>query len=80
MKLLKIAQSPITGEIWAEIAYRNQVLNMLITGQFLYECEIGYLMECDNTSNIEFDEYEQLSLTAVIDGTSVDYCFKRLYL
>ena len=80
MKLLKIAQSPVTGEIWAEISCRNQVLNMLITGQFLYECEIGYLMECDNTSNIEFDEYEQLSLTAVIDGTSVDYCFKRLYL
>ena len=81
MKLLTIAQSPVTGEIWAEIVRYGNTINMLIAGQFMNEAEIWYLMECDNVSNLEFTEGEELSLTLENwDGTSVDYCFKRLYL
>ena len=80
MKLLKITQSPTSSEIWAEIVRYGNTINILISGPFMNEAVIWYLMECDNVSNLEFTPGEELSLTLENwDGTTVDYCFKRQY-
>ena len=80
MKLLSIQQSPTLGSVSAKIEKYGQVLDMIITGQFMWECEVGYLMECENVSNVEFIEGESLTFTVTDGDTSVNYEFARLYL
>lgn len=80
MKLLSIQQSPTLGSVSAKIQKYGQVLDMIITGQFMWECEVGYLMECGNVSDVDFIDGESLTFT-VNDGiSSTDYYFERLYL
>ncbi len=80
MKLLSIEQSTTLGSISAKIQKYGQVLDLIIAGQFMWECEVGYLMECENVSNVDFIEGESLTFTVTDGNTSVDHEFVRLYL
>ena len=80
MKLLSIEQSTTLGSISAKIEKYGQVLDLIIASQFMWECEVGYLMECENVSNVDFIEGESLTFTVTDGNTSVDHEYVRLYL
>ena len=80
MKLLSIEQSTTLGSISAKIQKYGQELNLIIASQFMWECEVGYLMECENVSNVDFIEGERLTFTVTDGNTSVDHEYVRLYL
>ena len=80
MKLLSIEQSTTLGSISAKIQKYGQVLDLIIASQFMWECEVGYLMECENVSNVDFIEGESLTFTVTDGNTSVDHEYVRLYL
>ena len=80
MKLLSIEQSPTLGSVSAKIQKYGQELNLIIAGQFMWECEVGYLMECENVSNVDFIDGESLTFTVTDGNTSVDHEYVRLYL
>ena len=80
MKLLSIEQSTTLGSISAKIQKYGQVLDLIIASQFMWECEVGYLMECENVSNVDFIDGESLTFTVTDGNTSVDHEYVRLYL